>query len=224
VLKKITASGTIKRFIWTLAASLFLISETPAQGIGKTTIWTASTSSVVQGKNSEVILTAPTLVCGGGPGQLVDASLDNGVVQPSIHVQAGFNVTAGKPQHTGSCEITVGLVVASDAKTGPFRLTINNGAPGALAAAQDLGFSTLTVISSQASPIPNDLAPQVDIESSVLDYQQVYDNFGRRVANNYYAVQLTIGNNTGFPLQLSGAGFQIHANAAPTPTSNRMIV
>jgi hypothetical protein len=214
--------GPTSKFVWALAGLLILISETSAQGISKTTTWTANPSSVVQGKTSEVILSAPSPVCGAGAGQLNDASLGSGTVQPNIHVQAGFNVTAGKPQHTGSCELTISVVVANDAKTGPLRLTINDAAPAA--AAPDLGYATMTVISSLAGPIPSDLAPQVDIDWSVLGYQQVYDNFGRRVASNYYAVQLTIGNNTGFPLQLSGAGFQIHPGAAPTPTTNKTIV
>jgi hypothetical protein len=190
--------------------------------IGKTTAWTANPTAVIQGKTSDVILTAPASLCGTGAGQLNDASLDDKTTKPNVYVQAGFNVTAAAPNHTGSCELTVSLVAANDAKAGPLRLTITEA--GAAAAIQNLGYSTVTVTSSQAGPIPDGLAPQVDIDWSVLGFQQVYDNFGKRVANNYYAVQITIGNNTGFPLQLSGAAFKINSEDAPTPTANKAIV
>jgi IPT/TIG domain len=191
--------------------------------IGKTSAWTANPTAVIQGKTSDVILTAPASSCGTGAGQLNDASLDEKTTKPNVYVQAGFNVTAAALNHTGSCELTVSLVAANDAKAGSLRLTITE-AGATTAAVQNLGYSTVTVTSSQAAPIPDGLAPQVDIDWSVLGFQQVYDNFGKRVANNYYAVQITIGNNTGFPLQLSGAAFKINSEDAPTPTANKTIV
>lgn len=88
-----------------------------------------------------------------------------------------------------------------------------------------IGFATITIASSSAGPIPEGLSPQVDIDWHVLGFQQTYDNFGRRIADNYYAVEITIGNNTGLPLQLSGAGFDLNKqDAPPTPTTNQMIV
>jgi hypothetical protein len=119
-----------------------------ADPIGKTVSWTANPGSVVQGKTSEVILSAPGATCGTASGQLNDTSL---ATPPTIHVQAGFDVSASTPNHSGTCELTVTLVVANAAKTGPLRLTIMG----------DLGYATITVTSSQASPIPDGLAPQV---------------------------------------------------------------
>jgi hypothetical protein len=198
-----------------LLPQVILAAKALADPIGKTISWTANPSSVVQGKTSEVILSAPAATCGAALGQLNDASLST---PPTIHVQAGFDVSANGPSHSGTCELTVALVVANAAKTGPLRMTITG------AGAQDLGYATITVTSSQASPIPDGLAPQVDVTLDVLGYQSVYDNFGRRVANNYYAVKVTIGNNTGFPLQLSEVGFKINGSDLPTPTAEPSIV
>jgi hypothetical protein len=72
--------------------------------IGKTTAWTANPTAVIQGKTSDVILTAPASSCGTGAGQLNDASLDDKTTKPNVYVQAGFNVTAAAANHTGSCE------------------------------------------------------------------------------------------------------------------------
>ncbi len=192
--------------------------------ITMSSIWATSPSSIVQGKTTEVILTAPANACGPGAGQLADATLSNAVNPPIGIVQAGFGVTAENPKHTGTCELTVSLGPATNAKTGPMRLTLSKAAGGG-AAAVPIGFATITITSSLALPIPDGLSPQVDIDWHVLGFQQTYDNFGRRIADNYYAVEITLGNNTGFPLQLSGAGFDLkNPDAAPTPTTNQMIV
>lgn len=195
-----------------------------ADPIGQSVIWTANPGTVTQGKNSEVILTAPSTTCGAASGQLNDANLKNKTIQPGIHVQAGFDVSAALPSHSGTCELTVALTVATTAKTGPLRLTIIDTA--ASADQQDLGYATITVVSSQAGPIPDGLSPQVDIDLDVLGYQSVYDNYGRRIADNYFAVKVTVGNNTGFPLQLAEVGFRISSdpNDTPTPTAEPSIV
>jgi hypothetical protein len=195
-----------------------------ADPIGQSVIWTANPSTVAQGKNAEVILSAPATTCGTAPGQLNDANLQNNTIHPSIHAQAGFDVTAATPSHSGTCELTVAVTVSTTAKTGPLRLTITDTA--APAGQQGLGYATITVLSSQAGPIPDGLSPQVDVDLDVLGYQSVYDNYGRRIADNYFAVKVTIGNNTGFPLQLAEVGFRISSdpNDTPTPTAEPSIV
>lgn len=41
----------------------------------------------------------------------------------------------------------------------------------------------------------------------MLPYKLTKINFGRRVADSFYAIELHIGNNTGFDLQIVGVGF-----------------
>jgi hypothetical protein len=205
-----------------LLSLLILPRHALAEPVGKTASWTANPGNIVQGKTSEVILSAPGATCGTTSGQLNDTSLDSKTTLPKIHVQAGFDVSVSTISHSGTCELTVSLIVGSDAKTGTLRLTITGA--GNSSGSQDLGYGTITVTSSQAGPIPDGLAPQVDASLDVLGYQSVYDNFGRRVADNYYAVKVTIGNNTGFPLQLSEVGFKINGTDSPTPTAEPSIV
>jgi hypothetical protein len=57
-----------------------------------------------------------------------------------------------------------------------------------------------------SGPTPGDME-QVDAMWSVLPYEVTKVNFGRRTANSFYAIQLHIGNNTGFDLQIVGVGF-----------------
>jgi hypothetical protein len=102
--------------------------------------------------------------------------------------------------------------------TGPMRLTLT--AANAAGTAQAVGIATITVTSSQASAIPDGLAPQVDADYFVLPYRTASDNYGTRVAQQFFVVIPTIGNNTGFSLQLSRIGFA----ATPTGSTDPAIV
>jgi hypothetical protein len=185
-----------------------------SDNIGKTVTWTANPPKIVQGVAAQIILSAPTAVCGTTAGQLNDAFLDNTTVKPAVTAQAGFGVAVGTITHSGNCELTVSLTPGANAITGPMRLTLTAANAAAAGASQDIGYATITVVSSQASAIPDGLAAQVDVDYTVLPYQTAYDNYGRRVADQFYVVTPKIGNNTGYSLQLAAIGF------AGTPTGN----
>jgi hypothetical protein len=214
----------VRRATTTILINLLIIgagsSNAFADVIGKTVTWTANPSKIVQGVAAEVILAAPAATCGTSAGQLNDTFLDNATVKPVASAQAGFSVAVGSIKHSGNCEITVDLTPGANAMTGPMRLTLTAANAPSAGASQDIGYATITVISSQASAIPDGLAPQVDIDYIVLPYQTVYDNYGRRVADQYYVVIPKIGNNTGFSLQLAGIGF----GKAPTGNTDPAIV
>ena len=55
------------------------------------------------------------------------------------------------------------------------------------------------------------LKPQVDLMWKILPKGPVGDNFGNRIAKRYYAVEVIIGNNSGYDLQLAGVGFSMPA-------------
>ena len=57
-----------------------------------------------------------------------------------------------------------------------------------------------------AGPTPEDIK-EVDAMWKVIPYEIAKINFGRRVADNFYAIQVYIGNNSGFDLQIVGVGF-----------------
>jgi hypothetical protein len=87
------------------------------------------------------------------------------------------------------------------------RLTLSAANAATGGTSQAVGFATITVTSSQAGPIPDGLAAEVDADYVVLPFQTASDNYGKRVADQYFVVVTRIGNNTGYSLQLAGIGF-----------------
>ncbi|HJR08764.1 MAG TPA: carboxypeptidase-like regulatory domain-containing protein [Pyrinomonadaceae bacterium] len=67
----------------------------------------------------------------------------------------------------------------------------------------------LQVLPVARGPIPPGLKPQVDIMWSVLPKDVTGHNFGRAIRNSYYAVEVVIGNNTGYDLQVASVGFDL---------------
>jgi hypothetical protein len=55
--------------------------------------------------------------------------------------------------------------------------------------------------------IPPGLSPQVDVMWSVLPSKIVHDNFGKRIKDEYYGIELVVGNNSGYDLQIASVGF-----------------
>lgn len=49
----------------------------------------------------------------------------------------------------------------------------------------------------------------MDVLWSVVPKNVVSDNFGKRVGNNFYCVEIVIGNSTGYDLQLASVGFKV---------------
>jgi hypothetical protein len=58
-------------------------------------------------------------------------------------------------------------------------------------------------------PIPPGLKPQVDVMWRVVPQQIVKDNFGTRVGKLFYCLEVIIGNNSGYDLQIAAVGFQV---------------
>jgi hypothetical protein len=76
-----------------------------------------------------------------------------------------------------------------------------------------LGIAEFTVNSGvQAGQIPTD-KPEVDIMWDVLPKEIVKHNFGNGIADNYYAIEVMIGNNSAYSLQIAGLGFQVPEDA-----------
>jgi hypothetical protein len=55
--------------------------------------------------------------------------------------------------------------------------------------------------------IPPGLSPQVDVMWSVLPSKIIHDNFGKRIKDEYYGIELVVGNNSGYDLQIASVGF-----------------
>ena len=67
----------------------------------------------------------------------------------------------------------------------------------------------IKVIAKAAGPIPPGLKPQVDIAWGVLPRRISADNFGARITKLYYPIEVVIGNNSGYDLQIASVQFQL---------------
>lgn len=52
-------------------------------------------------------------------------------------------------------------------------------------------------------------SPEVDVMWSVMPAKIVGDNFGSAIASRYYAIEIIIGNNSAYTLQLVSVGFEL---------------
>jgi hypothetical protein len=65
------------------------------------------------------------------------------------------------------------------------------------------------IVAKSAGPIPPGLTPTVDVAWKVVSRRIASDNFGSRVTKLYYPVEVVIGNNSGYDLQLASVEFQL---------------
>lgn len=70
-----------------------------------------------------------------------------------------------------------------------------------------LGIVEFEVAEVLPGPIPPGLDPQVDIQWDVLQPKSVRDNFGSRISNMFYCIEISLGNNSGYDLQIGSIGF-----------------
>lgn len=100
------------------------------------------------------------------------------------------------------CSLTARIIVLQDALPGKVRMWVEK---------EDkiLGIVEFTV----TEPVPPGqipvAEPQVDVMWSVLPKKLVSHNFGRTIASEYYAVEIIIGNNSAYNLQIVSVGFEL---------------
>ena len=76
------------------------------------------------------------------------------------------------------------------------------------------GQADFSITAITAQPLPPGLDAEVEVMWKVLPPDVVHDNFGSRVAKRYYGVEVVIGNNSGFDLQLAAVGFRNYKPSA----------
>ena len=76
---------------------------------------------------------------------------------------------------------------------------------------------TLDVVDVFRQPIPPNIAPEVDIMWSLVPEKIVKDSFGTSVGNGFYCLEVVIGNNTGYDLQIASVGFTLDASKSTLP-------
>lgn len=116
----------------------------------------------------------------------------------------GLSLTQAAASSALGCSAVWQIQVGSSAPLGVTNLVLLDKDPdGKL-----LALLPVEIVSQQAGPIPPGLERQVDVMWKVLPWQAVADSFGKKVASQYFAIQMTVGNNSGYPIQFSALGFR----------------
>lgn len=153
-----------------------------------------SPSSGVQGKEYDVLVTSNQCFQDPSKNPLTDFQL-------SAPGGSGITVTNSKG---ANCRLTAHLSIAGDASVAVVKLRLNEN--GVL---RDVVDFTVTAIAQ--GPIPPGLNGKgaVDVMWSVLPDGITNDNFGGKVAKQFFCVEVTVGNDSGFDLQLASIGFTL---------------
>jgi hypothetical protein len=114
----------------------------------------------------------------------------------------GFGLTlSAKPSAAGTCSITYGLTIDPNTNVGDHNVALVDPTGRTLAT------GLFKVVDAGAGPVPPGMAPEVDAFYTVMTQDNCSDVFGKRVAQTEYCIQLVVGNNSGYPLQIAGIGF-----------------
>lgn len=103
------------------------------------------------------------------------------------------------------CNITARIRIPVDAGIGRVTLWVTNDKDKILGTIQ---FSIVDFTPPGQIP-PGVNPPAVDVMWSVMPKRIVGDNFGSSIARKYYAIEVIIGNNSAYNLQLVSVGFEL---------------
>jgi len=121
---------------------------------------------------------------------------------------SGITITPPNPPPNPphKCDWTGTFTISQDAETGDFNVVVQAGTASFL--------TPIKIVAKAAGPIPPGLQPTVDVAWGVLPRKVSSDNFGARVTKLYYPIQVVIGNNSGYDLQLASVQFKLPDTAA----------
>ncbi len=100
--------------------------------------------------------------------------------------------------------LAVKIKTDENASSGAVQLNLFEGAAGQETLIGSVSLNLTRRL--ERGPTPDDIS-EVDAMWSVLPYKVVKSNFGRRAADNFYGIEVYIGNNSGYDMQIVGVGF-----------------
>jgi hypothetical protein len=120
------------------------------------------------------------------------------IFAPGINVS---NITV-----VGTNALSAKITIPDDTPLGRMQILLKDkdGKDGTV-----IGVAEFEITSIAASAIPPGLNPEVDVMWGVMARDVVWHNFGHKIAKHYYGIQLSIGNNTGFDIQIASVGFRL---------------
>ena len=150
----------------------------------------------------------------------VTISVENGTLEgyelQTPAASSGVTYVPAKGELTnGKKNLTFKVSVDEDADLGPVTVKIAKAGATPDTRTFDLEVTEFRVRRVSRGPTPDDMT-QVDAMWNVLPYKVAKANFGRRAADSFYAIEVYIGNNSGFDLQLVGVGFETALGATRT--------
>ncbi|MCX6611463.1 MAG: hypothetical protein NTW74_11505 [Acidobacteria bacterium] len=165
-------------------------------------------SALAPGKEYSVLITDPACQLDANKAIFVDKTRF-----PLFGLSPGVKFSA-LTEGPNRCEFNFTAKVAADSNPGTIHIPLFS----ATLAADQKTFEAKEIIQQvafdlnavQKGPIPPgvDAKGEVDVAYDILPYRVTADNFGRRVAETYFAIQATIGNSTGYSLLLSSLFFR----------------
>jgi hypothetical protein len=112
---------------------------------------------------------------------------------------SGISVSNQKPEPP--CTLAATLTIAPVSFPGVTSMQVQDSGKN------PIGRVSFTIMDAVPGPIPPGIDPQVDVFWKVLGPKEVKDTFGGSVNRKYYAIEVAIGNNSGYELQLASVGF-----------------
>ena len=140
-------------------------------------------------------------------------------VTDTVSASSPNDVTAEAPQKINGrpCELIVPITVSQDAIEGTLNLFLRGKSTENLAT---IPLKILPMRSKAPGPIPPGISAQTDLTWKVLPRKPVADRYGERVANHFFAIEATIGNNTGYDLQIAALAFNLQSENSPNSDAN----
>ena len=117
---------------------------------------------------------------------------------------SGLDLTEPLVAGGSRCELTAKLAVRDEAAFGKSILRLMTGKDATKTLRKAL---EIDVVALSAEPTPPGLGQKVDIMWKILPRRQASDSYGKKVADQYFAVELTVGNNSGYSLLVESIGF-----------------
>lgn len=124
---------------------------------------------------------------------------------------AGITITPSSPDKLQKCMWTGTLTIAQDADATDRQLILQWPSSANI----DNVPLPIHIIPKATGPIPPGLTPSVDVAWKVVSRRISADNFGSRITKLYYPIEVAIGNNSGYDLQLASVEFQLLGDSKP---------
>ena len=171
----------------------FSKSIVPVQGMVKTYLVTPGQGRA--GKDYDLLIM----------GESADCQNTHELAKAKLVAPEGTPLTVLEPATQADCSITARVRIPVDAPIGRVTLWVVNDKGKLLGTVQ---FSIVDFTPPGQIP-PGVNPPAVDVMWSVMPKKIVGDNFGSSIARKYYAIEIIIGNNSAYSLQLVSVGFEL---------------